>query len=124
MKISTIILLLIFPTASFAQDFQGMSEEDMQKMMQQMQEVGACMQNIDQSRLKELEKRSSRLEAEVKALCASGKRREAQAKAIAFGKEMANEPVMKAMRECTKSVKGQVPFMEQFKDSPDHHVCD
>ncbi len=120
MKIPAIILLLLIPIASFAQDHQGMNEKDMQKME-------SCMQNIDQTKLKALEQRSSRSEAEVKSLCASGKREEAQAKAISFGKEIARDPVMQAMKKCGEMMKGMMstmPLMNQHRARSDHHVCD
>jgi hypothetical protein len=127
MKISAIILLLLMPIVTFAQNYQGMSEEDMQKMTQQMQKMETCMQNVDQAKLKVLEQRSYQFDAEVKSLCASGKREEAQAKAISFGKEIANDPTMQAMRKCGEMMKGmtpKMPFMDQHKDSSSHHVCD
>jgi len=126
MKISTIILLLI-PTAAFAQNYQGMSEEDMQKMMQPMLMMQSCMKDVDQTGMKALEKRSNQLEAEVKSLCASGKREEAQAKAISFGKEMMEDPAMQTMRKCGEMMEGMMPktpFMDQHEDRSDGHVCD
>jgi len=127
MKISAIILLLLIPIVTFAQNYQGMSEEDMQKMTQQMQKMETCMQNVDQAKLKVLEQRSYQFDAEVRSLCDSGKREEAQAKAISFGKEIANDPTMQAMRKCSEMMEGmmpKMPFMDQQKDFSSHHVCD
>ena len=100
MKQLTIFLLMIMPIIAFAQNYPGMSEADMQKMMQQMEKMQSCMEKIDEEQLKALEKRSNRLEHEVKALCDNGKRDEAQKKAIEFGKEIAKDPSMKQMRQC------------------------
>jgi hypothetical protein len=47
MKIFAVILLLLSPTAVLAQNYQNMSEQDMQKMMQQAQKMQECMMNID-----------------------------------------------------------------------------
>jgi len=127
MKIPVIILLLLMPIVALAQSHQGMNEKDMQKMMQQMQKMESCMQDIDQTKLKALEQRSSRSEAEVKSLCASGKREEAQAKAISFGKKIASDPIMQTMKKCSEMTKGMMskaPIMDQHKDRSDHHVCD
>ncbi len=127
MKIPAIVLLLLMPMVTGAQNYQGMSEGDTQKMMQQMQKMQACMQNVDQAKLKVLEQRSYQFEAEVKSLCDSGKRDEAQEKAISFGKEIVNDPTMQAMRQCSEMMKGMVPkmpFMAQDKDRSSHHVCD
>jgi len=127
MKILASILLLLMPMVTVAQNYQGMNEEDMQKMMEQMQEMQSCMQNVDQGKLKVLEQRSYEIEAEVKSLCTSGKRDEAQKKAISFGKEVAKDPTMQAMRKCGEMMKGMtpnMPFMDQDKDYSSHHVCD
>ena len=101
----------------------------MQNMMQQAQEMQACMQGIDQSRLKVFEQRAQKIEADVKSLCANGKRDEAQQEAIAFGQEVAGNPDIQKMMECSKmmsSLMTAMPFMEQA-DSADNsatHVCD
>jgi len=127
MKILASILLLLMPMVTVAQNYQGMNEGDMQKMMEQMQEMQSCMQNVDQAKLKVLEQRSYEIEAEVKSLCTSGKRDEAQKKAISFGKEVAKDPTMQAMRKCGEMMKGMtpnMPFMDQDKDYSSHHVCD
>jgi hypothetical protein len=104
-----------------------MNEADMQKMMQQMEQMQSCMEKIDEEQLKALEKRSNRLEREVKALCDNGKRDEAQKKAIEFGKEIAKDPSMKQMRQCGEMVATMVPkmaFADENKPGDDHHVCD
>ena len=124
MKMSAIVLLLFFPIVAMAQNYQGMSEADMQKMMQEMQ---TCMQNVDQKKLKALEQRSNQFEAEMKSMCAGGKRDEAQAKAIAFGMEIRNDPTLQAMRKCGEIMKGMMPMMPIMKQDQDfskRHVCD
>ena len=65
---------MLLPLFALAQSPQGMNNPDMQKMMQKMQEMQACMEKVDQSELKSIEQRSQQIEAEVKSLCAGGKR--------------------------------------------------
>jgi hypothetical protein len=92
-----------------------------------MQKMQSCMQNVDQEELKALEQRSYQMEADIKSLCANGKRDEAQEKAISFGKQMATAPAIQTMRKCGEMMKGmmpKMPFMEQDKDYSSHHVCD
>jgi len=123
MKAAATVLLLLMPVVAVAQNFPGMSEADMQKM-EQMQ---SCMEKIDEAKLKAIEQRSSQVEAEIKSLCAGGKRAEAQAKAEAFGKEMANDPTVQAMGKCGEMMKGmmpKMPYMDQGKGASSHHVCD
>ena len=123
MKAATIILLLFMPATVNAQNFPGMGQVDMGKM----EKMQACMEKIDQAKLKEIERRSQQIETEIKALCAGGKRDEAQEKAMAFGKEMAQDPTMQAMGKCGELMKGMmptVPYADQGKGVSGHHVCD
>ena len=132
MKISAIILLLLVPMIAVAQNYQNMSEEDMQKMMQQALKMQSCMQNIDQAKLEAIDKRSSEILANIDSLCASGKRDEAQAKAVSYGKEIAKDPTMQAMKKCSEMMSGEImqgmlpktPLMDLDKDLSSRHVCD
>ena len=126
MKISVIMLFILFPCMALAQNYQGMSEQDMQKMMQQAQKMETCMQNIDQAKIKQLEQRSYQFDAELKSLCASGKRDEAQAKALAFAQEMNADTTVQKLKKCGELMQGMMPkmsFMEQPTDRSGH-VCD
>lgn len=129
MKPATAILALLLPLTASAQNYQGMSEQDMQNMMQQMQEMQTCMQDIDQSRLEAFEQRATAAEAEVKSLCASGKRDAAQQEAIAFAREVSNDPDIQKMRKCTENMQNmmpRMPYMDQASepDNSGSHVCD
>jgi hypothetical protein len=129
MKIPAGILSLIFPVLAIAQNYPGMSGGDMQNMMLQMQKMQTCMQSVDQSRFKVYEQRANKVESEVKSLCASGRRDEAQQRAIAFSQEFASDPDVSKMMECTKmmsSAMPRMPFMDPANESgkSDKHVCD
>ena len=131
MKKLAITLLLLTPITSFAQNPMGMSERDMGKMMQKMQEAQACMEKIDQSELEELERKAEKFETEMKSLCASGKRDEAQERAMVYMKEIVNSSVVKEAKRCGEMMKGamqgmmqDMPFMNQDKDYSSKHVCD
>jgi hypothetical protein len=127
MRLSVVALSFILPAAALAQSHQGMSEQDMQKMMQQAQRMQACMQNVDQGKLKALERRSNQFKAEVDALCAKGERAKAQAKAMSFGREISSDATMKEMRKCSAMMKGmmpKMPFMEQHEKGSKGHICD
>ncbi len=129
MKRLTASLLLMLPAIASAQNYQNMSEADMQKMMQQMQQVQTCMAGVDQTELKKFEQRANQMEADINALCAKGKRDEAQQEAMTFGKEVASTPTMQKMRECGKMMEGAMPGMPNMRDyasseSDDRHICD
>lgn len=127
MRMSAAVLVMFMPILAMAQNYQGMSGADMQKMMQQMQEMQSCMQNVDQADMNKLQQRSRQMEAEVKSLCAAGKRDEAQEKVISFGKQMAKDPAVQTMKKCGEKMQGAMPampFMEQGKEHSSHHICD
>jgi len=121
------ILLIILPVTVAAQNSPGMSDKEMQQMMQQMQNMQKCMQNIDQSEMKTLEQRAKKFEKEVKSLCKKGQRDQAQKRAISFGVEMSKAPVMQKMNKCSKQMAGameKMPFSKIVKDYSNRHVCD
>jgi hypothetical protein len=100
-----------------------------------MQEAQACMENIDQSQLDALEKKAKQFEAEMKSLCASGKRGEAQDRAMDYMKEVVGSPVVKEAKRCGEMMKGmmdgmmqgmnqQGSLMTEDKDYTNQHVCD
>jgi len=123
MKISSVVLLLAVPAIAQAQGPTGMSEADMQKLM----DMQTCMAKIDQQQLLSIEERQMQFEAEVRPLCQGGKRDAAQEKAIAFEKEMAKHPAIVALGKCGELAKGVVtdmPFTGQEEGDPNEHVCD
>ena len=131
MKKLAITLLCLTPIVSFAQNPMGMSEAEMKKMMQQMQEAQACMEKIDQAELDVLEKKAEQFEVEMKSLCASGKRDAAQEKAMVYVKEIVNSSAVKEAKRCGEMMKGtmqgmmqNMPLMNQDKDYSSKHVCD
>jgi len=123
MRIPAVILLSLISTAAIAQSYPGMNEADMQKL----QKLQSCMSNVDQEQLKALEQRQNQFDAEVKALCDSGKRDKAQEKAMLFEKEMMKNPAVQAASKCSEIAKGmmpEMPFMNQDENSSNQHVCD
>jgi hypothetical protein len=134
-----LIYLLIFsPVVVFAQKQPGippnmpMDMEKMQRNMQQidmgkMQEAMECMKNIDRSALEGLKEEGEKMKAEVGSLCKSGKRDEAQDKAIVYGKEMMSRPELMKMRRCGKMMAGmmpEMPFEHIEEEAKNSHVCD
>ena len=127
MKKLVITLLCLMPLTVIAQNPMGMNQQDMQKMMQQMQKAQACMEKIDQSGMKVLEEKQKKFETEVSTLCSDGKRDAAQAKAMSYAKEVANSALIKSMKECGEMMQGMMtdmPFVNQDEDYSSQHVCD
>ena len=127
MRLSVITLLLLVPTAVIAQNYQGMNEADMQKMMQQAQKAQACMQNVNQQNLQALGNRAKQMETEINALCAAGKRSEAEKKALKFGLDISKDPDVQAARKCGDLMRGAMPtarLMQQPEKTSGRHICD
>ncbi|MDT8451525.1 MAG: hypothetical protein RQ936_02125 [Gammaproteobacteria bacterium] len=129
MKITVIALSLLLPAIAFAQEMPSLNQADVENMMKNLKGMESCMQNIDEKKLDELKRGAEQVESEVDDLCRAGKRSQAQTKAISYGKEMENDPTMKAMMKCIEPMKGMMksipmmPFDEVIENS-DTHVCD
>jgi hypothetical protein len=129
MKQAVVLLMLLLSISVFAEDMGGMSEEQMQQMMQQAQGMQTCMQNIDQSEMQDFEQRAKQMEAETQALCAGGKRDEAMQKAKDFGKEVSSNKAMQEMKKCGEGMKNMMPKIASVTENDEHgksgrHVCD
>lgn len=129
MKIATGFVVLLLPVMAIAQGYPGMSEQDMQNMMQQMQEMENCMQSVDQSKMEAWEQRGKKLQAEIDSLCANGKRDAANNKAMAFAMEMSSDPDIQKMKQCgekMRSVMPPLPYMnlDSTGEKSGSHVCD
>lgn len=119
-------LLGIITTQAYAEDIPSMSKQDMNNMMQQFMQVQQCMQNVDQAALHHVEQQTIQFTNEVKALCAAGKRDEAQSKAMAFGQSMKDKPVIKSIQKCGNLVRELLPSIPMSENDMDStlHVCD
>ncbi|MEW8028280.1 MAG: hypothetical protein AB2792_16260 [Candidatus Thiodiazotropha sp.] len=125
----TSITLLLFAQAGNAAP--GMSDQQMQQMMMQAQEAQKCFSKIDQSQMDELQAKGKKMEADIKALCAAGKRDEAMSAAMKYSKQMYNDPKMKEMRKCSEMMKDMMASMPQPHMPPTveerekaGHICD
>lgn len=127
MKNTIIIFCLMIACNAFAEAPQGLSEKDMQSMMQNIGKVQTCMKNIDQSEIKALEQRSNKIQTELKSLCASGKHKAAQDKAVSFAKEISQMSSIKTIRECSEIIKSVMPKISMPDLSEDYthtNVCE
>jgi len=128
MKIPAAIFILFLPVAALAQPPQNMGGVDVQKMMQQAQEMQACIEKVDQDELQKFQQRAMEVNKEIKSLCAAGKRDEAQELALRFGKEAADNTAMQEMKKCGELAKDMMPEgMPQTEGEIDYtskHVCD
>ena len=117
------------PVVVCAENYSGFDQQQMQTMMQKAQEMQACMNKVDRNEMEELEKQGKQLESDVKALCTSGQRAEAQSKVIAFIEEFKNSSSMKEIQKCgemAKEIMSGFPKMTKSSTSGDSdgHICD
>ena len=129
MKTASYILLLLLPVTLFAAETHKMDEKEMRIMMNQMQEMQDCMQKIDRSDITTAEQRAMKISSEAKALCADGKRDQAQNHVITFSKKLATTPALQELRRCSEMATGiapMMPILDQYKPEnfADYHVCD
>ena len=117
MKISALVLLLSFPIVMIAGNFQGVSDEEMKKMMQGAQKMKLCMRGINQDEIMAFQTRVHKFEVEINALCRSGKDNLAQSKAVDFWKVMSKDNTTKKIMECSKAML-TLPFSDQYNVCP------
>ncbi|MDD1620494.1 MAG: hypothetical protein LUQ11_03350 [Methylococcaceae bacterium] len=120
--------LLILPLIASAQNYGGMDEAAMQKMMEQAQGMQTCMENIDQAEMEAFQQRAEQMDADVKALCAAGKRDAANARAVSFGREAASSKVMQQMKKCGEGMQQMLPktatTATEHSGASARHICD
>ncbi len=126
------ILMTLFASANISNAHaQGMSDAQMQQMMQQAGAMQKCFENIDQSAIQGLEAKGRNMESKIRALCSAGKRDEAMRAAMKYSKEIHNDPQLKAIRKCSEMMQGMManmpqPFTPPIPDAKDkgRHLCD
>lgn len=126
LMLKALILFVLYSSLAFSAQPEQMTEEQMQQMMENAQKMQECMAKIDQSAMDALAAKGEKMHAEIKKLCAAGKRDEAQKKAIVYGKEMSSSKEMKAMQQCgemAKQMMQQMP-MGDVENTDQGHTCD
>lgn len=120
-------VLLLSVGLVFADDGLNLNSEELQTMMAKMEQVQLCMEQLDQASLKQIEGRTQQLLVEVKQLCTNGKPAQAKARAISFGKQLANDKQVIEMKRCAEIMTGMVPnsLLLALEDQlMNQHICD
>jgi len=119
-------VLVIWLVADASVVAQQIDPGDLQQMMEQAQGLQACLAGIDQNALNELRTQGETIAAELKAMCVAGQRDAAQARAVAYGREMARSPLLDSLGECGERVKSmiQIPYVADTMEGKTQHVCD
>ena len=101
----TVCLLLLAARAHA----QLLGEDQLRALLDQAQGIEACMTRLDPRAMAAMRARGERISAEIQALCRAGRRDEAQARAVAFGQEMAKSSAMAGLEECGGPLAALVP---------------
>jgi hypothetical protein len=128
LQYTTFTLLIL---AQAAHGAPGMNDQHVQQMMLQVQEAQKCFSKLDRSKFDEIAAKGKKMEAEIKALCAAGKRDKAMSTAMKFSQQMQNDPLTKEMQKCSEmmdSAMGDMPQSDLLSTAQereeDGHVCD
>lgn len=88
---------------------QVLDGEQIQMLLNQAQDIEGCMSELDAAATNTLRARSEQVTGEIERLCKAGKRDEAQARALAFGREMADSPAMQNLKDCAGPLGALLP---------------
>ncbi len=103
------VLMLLGGIAHAANPYAGMGPADQQRMMMAVQKMKACMEGIPQQEMDELKRRGEAMHADLKRLCAAGRRRQALSKAMRYVREINALPALVKMQKCTAEFRKVMP---------------
>jgi len=104
-----------------------LNQQQMQQLMQQAQQMQACMSQIDQQALMAWSEKAQAVNTEIKSLCKTGQQDKALDVAIDFGRTMAKDENLKIARECGEMARGMIPDMQyptSKEEAKERHICD
>jgi hypothetical protein len=125
-----LLIAMLIPLTLVAQPYGGMTEQQMQQMMQGALQMQACIASIDESEMKQLEQKAKVMEQEIKTLCANGDRAGAQQQAITYSREFMASESMQKLKDCGELANSLMPqVMTRLEDGAEegsgtNHVCD
>jgi len=140
MKLFIICLAVCLPSLVAAQDAGVIDQETIDSVInqvdpatvdavvQQAQKVQACLAKLDQAEVARLKAEADAKASEIRAMCTNDERAEAQSQAVAFGKQLEQEPVVIEAKACIGIAGLAIPqtTWAQLEDSEtaQTHVCD
>lgn len=120
------LLILSLPVMAQPPGSTHINKAQIQHLMEQAKQVQACMAGIDQKLMDEFKRKAKQTDTEIKALCATGKRSAAEARAKKFSDEIAKSEVMRQTQKCTAGMMADLPTLAQSQSSAEQagHICD
>lgn len=110
-QMARVTSLLVLQTLSVLSPVraQVLDSGQIQMLLEQAQGIEACMGQLDAAATSALRARSEQVTSEIERLCKAGRRDEAQAKALAFGREMADSSAMENLQDCAGPLGALLP---------------
>jgi hypothetical protein len=102
----------------------------MRAMMQQAQQMQACMAAEGREPFERLRTKGNEAVASIRALCDSGRRDEARTAALRYGQEIAESEEMTALARCGEAARAMIPDFSRRMAAASgtaeaqKHVCD
>ena len=140
MKMFISCLAVCVPLLAIAQDVGGIDQETIDSVINQVdpatvdavvkqaQKIEACLAKLDQAEVLRLRSEADAKATEIRTMCTNGERAEAQSKAVSFGKQLEQEPVVIEAKSCIGIAGLAIPqtTWAQLEDSEtaQTHVCD
>lgn len=114
-----------------AQNVNGVSNEQMQMVLQQAQGIQSCIKEMDKNGFSALNEEGKLVQKDIKALCKAGDREQAQYEAVQFAQKVKQSSAYQAMQQCASPmITGIANGLLQAAQStdasgkPQVHVCD
>lgn len=103
--------------------------EHFQRLMQQANEMQACLSQLDPATMDRLRVRGEEMVADIRALCVAGDRDMAASRALQYAQEMAASPDLRAVEACgsmASQMMADLPFAtpDAAEGEGPTHVCD
>ena len=121
----TVSIIFFVPLEAGSTD--TMSDEQMKQIIEQSGRMQKCMAGIDQSSMNDLAAMGEKMQADIKSLCKTGKRKEAENAAIKYSKDIANTRQMEELQKCSdlvNDIKQNMPSNGENVENNNTHVCD
>ena len=118
-------LILLFSFSANAQSLDGLLDKingmDISQVQGELIRVAACMQDVDQAKMKQLEKRGKAIMQRVETLCEAGKAKEAERYSKHEIAKIMREPTARKLKSCAGNlieVLGGLPVLSGNSDEP------
>ena len=131
--LNTFLLLLISCSLAHAHPLfpVNINEEERQQYTQALQQLRLCISRVDRAEISTLQEQANAVASNLRYLCFSGKRDDAEAMRRNFYKEMEAIDTLKQVKDCDDNIPERfeaymsTPLdLSQFSDENDEHICD